>query len=506
MFTEKTMTIIAKKSKTILAVVVFMVSFFALSAGNASAGLECPAGFGDCDCDGTCETDVLIDPNNCGRCGIVCASGNCTNGFCDAVVPVLGGLVPCGRDFDDDTTLWNEKEECKLCHFVILADNVIDYLLGIVGLVAVLSLVVGGMLYITSSGNSNLVTTAKTAFRKSLYGFVVVFIAWVATNTTMVLFGFDDPLGDGSWKMFDCNLETAAPIINYYCGDGVVTSPNDDGIMEVCDPMERKSVFISRKTASHGNCVNGDGNCPPDCFTAIDNDCVNVTSAAAWARTIYSCSAGSCDFGCAGDPLADEIGGGCYQPILADGSIGDACQKGRYVCDFSTNTVVCQNTYNDPAYKLAGDYCADVYDECCVDAGSALATMSFNKVRIPAMPLCANTYCTWGVSCNFSGCSNSITCDEVCKNNGGEICIGVGLMNSTTFQCVYIVHNLGNITCSDGSSNHDCGDPGNLTTINCRDRLFGRTSPTCIECYDSDGDGSTEGYTFNVGEAVCYCK
>jgi len=482
------MTIIAKKSKTILAVVVFMVSFFALSAGNASAGLECPAGFGDCDCDGTCETDVLIDPNNCGRCGIVCASGNCTNGFCDAVVPVLGGLVPCGRDFDDDTTLWNEKEECKLCHFVILADNVIDYLLGIVGLVAVLSLVVGGMLYVASSGNSNLVTTAKTAFRKSLYGFVVVFIAWVATNTTMVLFGFDDPLGDGSWKMFDCNLETAAPIINYYCGDGVVTSPNDDGIMEVCDPMERKSVFIARKTATPGNCGVG-GGCPPDCFEAIDSDCAGITGAAAWARTIYSCSAGSCDFGCAGDPLADEIGGGCYQPILADGSIGDVCQKGRYVCDFSTNTVVCQNTYNDPAYKLAGDYCSDVYDYCCQviedstynynDAENDINALGWIRIKPPA----ANT--------SNNPCK-SYKCDDICKDLG-KICVGTAVTDDMTTSCY-------GVRCHSGNN---CSANGNMIRTDCRVQYPANWHSSYLSACHSNHCSNPEGYY--VGYTSCLC-
>ena len=409
----------AFNSKLIILVV---LSFFVLPINNVSAGLECSSGSGDCDCDGTCETNVLSDPNNCGRCGIVCESGECDNGFCDAVVPVLGGLVPCGRDFDDDTTQWNEKEDCQICHLVILTDNVVGYLLEIVGLVAVLSLVVGGMLYVTSAGSSNLVTTAKTAFRKSLYGFVIVFIAWVATNTTMVLFGFDDPLGDGSWHKFDCDLASADPVINYYCGDGVVTNPNDDGIAEMCDPMELKSTFIARTGLE-----------PSD-----------------WVETIYACDPATCTLGCIGDP---NIGKGCYQPELAGGGVGDVCQKGVYVCDFSLSlpAAVCKNTYNDPAFKLAGEYCADVHDYCCSFKEGEI-TLNEARTSINSLgPTRIKHFEAW----TDSGANPAFHCDDVCKN-AGQVCVGVGLTDSVISDGCHGVTCHGGASCTGNTMNIDC--------------------------------------------------
>ena len=180
------------------------MSFFAIPINNVSAGLECPAGFDDCDCDGTCEMDVSSDPLNCGKCGNVCAGNYCNNGSC---APVTGGLVLCGRMYDNPDTVWNEQESCKICHAVPLIDSVIEYLLGIVALITVLAIVIGGVLYISSAGDASRVTIAKTAVTKSLYGFVFVLVAWVIVNIGMVIFGFDDPFsGEISGKQWQSDI------------------------------------------------------------------------------------------------------------------------------------------------------------------------------------------------------------------------------------------------------------------------------------------------------------
>ena len=449
---------------------------------------ECADGFDDCDCNGTCETDILTDMNNCGMCGAICGTV-CINGSCSLVE---GGLVPCGRMSDDQDTIWNEREDCKICHLIIFADSITGYLLGIVGIITVLSLVIGGMLYVTSSGNSNLVTTAKTAFRKSLYGFVIVFIAWVMTNTTMVLFGFDDPLGDGSWHKFDCDVSTIPPAV-YICGDGIVTSPNDDGILEVCDPKESKAAFIARKTAVAVGCGIG-GGCPNGCFFdegVPDPDCLHA--GVAWTREIYSCNFTTCDFGCLMDPLVDEIGGGCYLDLDGDGAVDkDECQKGRYACDFATGVVSCENTYNDINYKLVGHSCGDVLDYCCafregmitlLEARTILSNLGVTRIKHSA---------AWTDPAG----SNHFHCDDVCKESG-QICIGVGLTDTLMLDACE------GVTCHSGS---DC--TGNTASIDCRlDFPFCRPGDhnRCTICNGIPCSYNSVNSPYYVGYTSCLC-
>ncbi len=78
--------------------------------------------------------------------------------------------------------------------------------MGVVALVNVLALVIGGLIYTKAAGDASLILSAKKNFNKVLYGFAIVFIAWVIVNIAMVLFGFTDPLGDGSWAVFNCNV------------------------------------------------------------------------------------------------------------------------------------------------------------------------------------------------------------------------------------------------------------------------------------------------------------
>lgn len=73
-------------------------------------------------------------------------------------------------------------------------------------LISILALVAAGLIYVKTGGDSGLITAAKQNVNKILYGFVIVFIAWAIINLIMILLGFNDPIGDGSWKIFSCNL------------------------------------------------------------------------------------------------------------------------------------------------------------------------------------------------------------------------------------------------------------------------------------------------------------
>ena len=124
----------------------------------------------------------------------------------DDVVVTTGGLIPCDRKWNDPATTWDDTESCRLCHMIILANSIINFLMKLVILITVLALVVGGLIYVKTSGDASLIVSAKQNVNKILYGFVLIFIVWVVVNLIMVLFGFVDPLGDGNWAVFSCDL------------------------------------------------------------------------------------------------------------------------------------------------------------------------------------------------------------------------------------------------------------------------------------------------------------
>ncbi|MBI5518116.1 MAG: hypothetical protein HY909_30375 [Deltaproteobacteria bacterium] len=90
--------------------------------------LECEGGWGDCD--GSlvtgCETDLTADGANCGRCRAVCAympvTFHCVAGMCALGCP--DGLVDCNRDNFCETTPDNDHYNCGACGNVCMPGTI----------------------------------------------------------------------------------------------------------------------------------------------------------------------------------------------------------------------------------------------------------------------------------------------------------------------------------------------------------------------------------------------
>jgi hypothetical protein len=106
------------------------------------------------------------------------------------------GLVPCG----------NEGEPvCNLCFLIKGIDDLVDWGLGILIIVALLAIFVSGIMYIVSIGDNQMMETSKNFMKSAVIGVVVFLCAWLVVNITMNILGvnINSITGYGNWWNFD---------------------------------------------------------------------------------------------------------------------------------------------------------------------------------------------------------------------------------------------------------------------------------------------------------------
>lgn len=92
-------------------------------------------------------------------------------------------------------------------------ENVMMWLLGIVGIIAIIAFVISGMQYLLSAGNQNMIETAKRNMQWSIVGIVVALMGLVMLNFVFdIMSGYSAPEEEDS--------DTLIPI----------EDPNADGI------------------------------------------------------------------------------------------------------------------------------------------------------------------------------------------------------------------------------------------------------------------------------------
>ncbi|MCK4592614.1 hypothetical protein KAT63_04225 [Candidatus Parcubacteria bacterium] len=175
---------------TLFAVLFVVLSLIGLSH-NASAALGTP----------TCAPNDGCLPTCVGP-----ADPDCTNLGVPGLCPKLQGskgLVPCGKNYDDPDTDWDECAPCNLCSLIFMGQLIIEFLLKITAVISVLAIAAGGFLYMFAAGSQGTIDSAKSIIKYVLFGFVVVFVSWAIVGTILTMFGYIDPIG-GEWYMMDC--------------------------------------------------------------------------------------------------------------------------------------------------------------------------------------------------------------------------------------------------------------------------------------------------------------
>jgi len=123
-------------------------------------------------------------------------------------------IVPCGRSCDDIRTVGlDETGSCTLCHLLIMAKNIFDLMFAWIIILALISLTIGGVVYIVSVGNPGTTSLAKGIITKTLMGFAGFLLAWLLVYTILTfLSAKDSALGinsGGHWYEFNCSTESA---------------------------------------------------------------------------------------------------------------------------------------------------------------------------------------------------------------------------------------------------------------------------------------------------------
>ncbi|MBI2064043.1 MAG: transglycosylase SLT domain-containing protein [Candidatus Yanofskybacteria bacterium] len=115
------------------------------------------------------------------------------------------GLVPCGQSEDDPaTTDVIESNSCTTCDVLVLGSRVINFILfTVTPAIAVLLFLIAGFMILLGGANPGLVTTGKNIFKTTVYGLLLIFGAWMITNTVLKSIAGEGPF-TGKWNEVTC--------------------------------------------------------------------------------------------------------------------------------------------------------------------------------------------------------------------------------------------------------------------------------------------------------------
>jgi hypothetical protein len=102
-----------------------------------------------------------------------------------------GGLVPCGKKYDNPDTPFNERESCQIIHIFLLLRNILNFALWKIATIFIILilLAVAGLFFI-SKGEITIMSQVKSVFKATLIGYAVIFGAWFFINFLLAILGY----------------------------------------------------------------------------------------------------------------------------------------------------------------------------------------------------------------------------------------------------------------------------------------------------------------------------
>lgn len=98
------------------------------------------------------------------------------------------GLVPCG---------YGKEYDCGTDDVVNLANGLIEFLISMLGVIAVIALVYSGFRMVMSAGNETEWRKAKETFSNIVIGIIIILSAWLVVD--LVLSGLTETGGLNEW-------------------------------------------------------------------------------------------------------------------------------------------------------------------------------------------------------------------------------------------------------------------------------------------------------------------
>lgn len=149
----------------------FFLLFFILVAFAPSALADC-----NCTCNGTTYTTVAISATTCAS---ACIAMSGTFNSCNPILPADG------EDFDPADNGAANDDSIKLRNPLSTIDspqqligNIINAVLGVVGSIALLMFVYGGLIWMTSAGSAEKIKQGKDIIVWSAIGLAIIFFAY----------------------------------------------------------------------------------------------------------------------------------------------------------------------------------------------------------------------------------------------------------------------------------------------------------------------------------------
>lgn len=138
-----------------------------------------------------------------------------------------GPIVPCGRCCEEFSPDGNQclracegvpletAHPCTLCHFFVMIQNIVDFILAAVFVLAPIFILVGGIMILTAGPKPDQVSLGKRIITSAIIGVVIALLSWTLLNEFLIaLNGFVTVEGrkvgkifDWPWNEIDCKVK-----------------------------------------------------------------------------------------------------------------------------------------------------------------------------------------------------------------------------------------------------------------------------------------------------------